>query len=437
MIKKSSSQGRQVGGHLGHLLEQLACLHPKDMDFSLTNFKQLLADFGNPQEHLPPIIHVAGTNGKGSTCAFLTSIAQEAGLKVHRMISPHLIHIEERFLVASQLVSTKALEQILEEIKEVNGTRPVTIFELLTVAGFLLFSRHKADICIIEVGLGGRLDATNVISNPALCLITPISCDHQAFLGSDISKIAAEKAGIIKRQTCVISAPQTKDVAAVIKQKAQQMNVPVWFIDQAVSKQDTKNNSFTINIPWGGHINLPYPSLKGSWQLENAALAYCGLKKLLPDLPDQAAQKGISQAYWPGRMEKLSGKLTQYIPGNWELWLDGGHNEGAADVLAQQFKDWQDVPTYLLIGMKKDKDVKLFIDKLAPYVDQIWTVSEPDQYEALPAQALQKTAPDIVQLGGSLHETLNKVIHINHPDKARIVICGSLYLAGIALEKDR
>lgn len=433
MTSKSSPILTEFSGRSGEILERLNKLYPALIDLSLDRLKRLLNDLGNPEQHMPPIIHVAGTNGKGSTCAFLRAIGEEAGLKVHVSTSPHLVDVTERFRIAGHLVSEDELSATLIEIERVNQQQPITVFEVLTAAAFVLFARYPADLAIIEVGLGGRFDATNIIT-PMVSVITSISMDHEAFLGDTLAKIATEKAGIIKENIPVIVDQQNPEALTVIKKTAHSLNAPCFIKDQEWSVTPTATH--LIYKDSKGTLELPLPSLLGHHQFRNAGLAIAALRNSKLSIPDNAYQ-GIAKAVWPARLQRLYGKLTDLITPESEIWLDGGHNPDAGKILAQMIQEkWQDKPLHLIVGMKDNKNVHDYLAPLVPLSASIQAVVEPDQHLAMPISEIIKASGDYAISGGTVKEALLKLKQ-NNTVPIRILICGSLYLAGSVLRQDQ
>lgn len=433
MSSSSSPILTEFSGRSGQILERLNKLYPALIDLSLDRLKRLLNDLGNPQQKMPPIIHVAGTNGKGSTCAFLRSIGEEAGLKVHVSTSPHLVDVTERFRVAGELVNENELSDVLIEIERINNKQPITVFEVLTAAAFVLFSKNPADLAIIEVGLGGRFDATNVIT-PIVSIITSISMDHEAFLGDSLAKIAHEKAGIIKNNIPVIVDQQKPEALQVIKEVAQSLNAPCLVKDQDWSVISSETKLFYKDIR--GELELPLPSLLGEHQFRNAGLAITALRTSKLTIPDHAYQ-AIAKAVWPARLQRLYGQLTDLVSPDCEIWLDGGHNPDAGQVLAQMIqKKWHDRPLHLIVGMKDNKNVREYLSPLIPLSASIQAVVEPDQHLAMPITEIIKASDNYAASGGTVKEALYAIKkQISSP--VRILICGSLYLAGSVLRQDQ
>ncbi|GBR44158.1 bifunctional folylpolyglutamate synthase/dihydrofolate synthase [Neokomagataea thailandica] len=427
-------------GRPGAVLARLQALYPKLIDLSLGRLEALLARLGNPERHLPPVVHVAGTNGKGSTCANLRAIAEEAGWRVHVMTSPHLVDVTERFRVAGRLVSEDALVEVLEEVERVNDGAPITVFEVLTAAGFLLFSRNPADLVVLEVGLGGRLDASNVIPSPHMCVITPISLDHQAFLGDTLEAIAAEKAGIIKQGVPVVTAPQQPEALAVIREKAAAMNAPLYVVGQDITVSDTVDG--LVYRDAFGVLPLPRPGLLGTHQALNSAGAVAALRHSGLAVPE-AAYAGIAKAVWPARLQSLHGTLAQLLPEGWELILDGGHNPGAGAALARVMTGWNDQPIHVIAGVKQSKDVGGFLEPLLESATSVWAVSEPGQHMATSVDEVIAASGGRAKAGPTVREALLALSEQAQAENvgrvvppARVLVCGSLYLAGVVLQQD-
>ncbi|MFT8783238.1 bifunctional folylpolyglutamate synthase/dihydrofolate synthase [Acetobacter syzygii] len=428
-------------GRTGEVLQRLNHLYPALIDLSLGRLEGLLARLGNPERQLPPVIHVAGTNGKGSTCATLRAIAEAAGWRVHVMTSPHLVDVTERFRIAGRLVSETELVATLEDIERVNNGAPITVFEVLTAAGFVLFARHPAELAIIEVGLGGRCDATNVLQHPAACIVTSISRDHEAFLGDSLAAIAAEKAGIFKPAVPAVTGFQPDEVMQVLAAQAQAVGAPLarrgveWNIaPQTLPPQAEKPAGLRLNDAQG-ILDLPMPALAGPWQMENAGLAVEALRLSGLNVP-QAAWQGVGHVQWPARMQRLHGALAALLPAGWELWLDGGHNPGAGAALAQELVRWKDRPLHVLVGMKQTKDASGFLGPILPYADDLWAICEPEQHLALPVQAIVEASGGKAHIGPTLAQALHALVAQAGGKPARVLICGSLYLAGVALRQD-
>jgi dihydrofolate synthase / folylpolyglutamate synthase len=415
------------------VLERLSRLHPKLIDLSLGRIERLLAALDNPQENLPPVIHVAGTNGKGSTVATLRACLEAGGYRVHGYISPHLVRFHERIRLAGKLIEEEALIALLEECERANGGTPITYFEITTAAALLAFARIPADIVLLETGLGGRLDATNVIRRPAVTAITPISLDHQAFLGDTIAAIAGEKAGILKRGVPAVVGPQPEAAEAVIEARAVELGAPLsrW-------QREWRCSAVDGGMRFAGErcgLDLPSPSLVGAHQVANAGTAIACLEQLreLP-LPPEAIAKGLRKIEWPARLQRLTrGPLVEMISG-WELWLDGGHNPSAGAVLAEFVAGWRDRPLFLIVGMLNTKDPAGFLGPLAPYAKALAGVTIAGEQNPLPAEAIAAAASTVgipASTASSVEAALGD-IRIRGAT-GRVLICGSLHLAGTVL----
>ncbi len=421
-----------VGGRIGGIVERLHGLYPRLMDLSLDRLFTLLAKLGNPQQHLPPVIHVAGTNGKGSACAFLRAMGEAAGKRVHVYTSPHLVRFNERIRVAGELASDADLIAAMEEIERVNAGAPITVFEVITAAAFRLFAASPAELCVLEVGLGGRGDATNVIPPPAACAITSISLDHVELLGPTLEVIAREKAGIMKPGVPVAIGAQPDEVIAVLHAEAQRTGARLLRRGRDWSIAETGTGLRFADQ--AGEIELPYPSLPGPHQLDNAGIAIAALRAADVGVPDAAIARGIAAAEWPARLQRLTGQLAARLPGDWELWLDGGHNPGAGEALAAHLATWQDRPTHLVVGMKQAKDSVEFLRPLIPLAASLWAVAEPEQHNALSVDSIVAASGGIARPGPLVIDALRNIPRDAGP--ARVLICGSLYLAGEVLKFD-
>lgn len=419
------------------ILTRLLQLHPKIIDLSLDRMHSILAKLGNPETKLPPVIHVAGTNGKGSTVAYLRHIMEAAGLKVHAYTSPHLVKFHERIRVAGELISEADLTALLEECEEANGGEPITFFEITTAAAFLAYSRTPADYLILEVGLGGRLDATNVIDHPAVSVITTIDYDHQQYLGDTLSLIAHEKAGVLKRGSPGVVGVQPDEARAEIERVAERLRVSL-----AIARQDWQayeQHGRLVFQDEDGLLDLPMPQLKGRHQIDNAGNAIAALRRLNDTrITERAMAEGLKATTWPARMQRLGqGALSALVPADSELWLDGGHNPSAGKVLAQAFSELNDRhsrPLVLVWGMLNTKDVGSFIGCFTGVASRVVTITIPDEENAVKAEALAESARShglnaetAISLEAALKQAATTV------PAPRILICGSLYLAGRVL----
>ncbi len=416
------------------VVQRLHGLHPSLIDLSLDRISRLLGELGNPHKRLPCPIHVAGTNGKGSYLAFMQSICEAAGLKVHRYTSPHLVSFGERIVVAGKMQSDEEVIRLLEECETANNGRDITFFEITTAAAFLAFSRNNADITLIETGLGGRFDATNVLEKPALTAITPVAMDHMRFLGDDLSKIAFEKAGILKRSVPAVIGLQEPEALEVIEKRAAQLQVPLF--RQKIEWDVVATEGGISVVESKIRIDLPKPSLLGCHQHSNAAQAVISAR-LIPELAlnKEALSIGLEQATWPGRLQKIiEGKLFSTLPSGWELWIDGGHNPAAARMIADFARGWKDLPLVLIFGALNTRNPIEFLEQLLPVSDQIICVMIPGELSSLPASETSAAARKVGMSASeatSVFEALKMAS--SRSERGRVLICGSLYLAGAAL----
>jgi len=414
-------------GRVEPLLDRLQTLHPKLIDLSLDRLRRLLAQLGHPELLLPPVIHVAGTNGKGSTCAFLRAMGEQAGWPVHVFTSPHLVRFNERIRLGGALVGDEELSEALETAERVNAGAAITIFEIITAAALLLFAAHPAKLLVLEVGLGGRGDATNVV-DPAVAAITSISIDHREFLGDTIEAIAAEKAGIMKPGIPVVTGLQDRSALGVLQDHADRVGCTLlargrdWEVEPAGAGLRYSDAA--------GTLTLPPPGLQGPHQVDNAGIAVAAFRAFGGPADGIA---GLAHAEWPARMQRLRGRLAATLPPEWELWLDGGHNPGAGTALAAALRQWQDRPVHLVIGMKQSKDVAEFLRPLLPLAETVWAVQEPHQHLALPIPDIVAASAGVARPGPTVAAALG---HLVHERPGRVLICGSLYLAGEVLKAD-
>jgi dihydrofolate synthase/folylpolyglutamate synthase len=419
------------------VLSRLMALHPKVIDLVLDRVWRLLARLDHPERALPPVVHVAGTNGKGSVVAILRAILEAAGLRVHVYTSPHLVRFAERIRLAGRLIEDDALTALLEECEQVNGPEPITFFEITTCAALLAFARHPADVVLLETGLGGRLDATNVVDRPALTGITPIAMDHEQYLGDTLEKIAFEKAGILKPGVPCISAPQAPAPARVLRARALAVGAPLDLGGADWDWQETADGGFDLDgIPWPG------PPLAGAHQRGNAAQAI-RMARALPDglrPDDEAIRRGLAAVTWPARLQPLpSGPLAARLPDGWSLWLDGGHNPAAGAALAEVLDGWPPGPLALVVGMLDTKDAGGFLAPLVARADRVLCVPVPDTEAGLdPAALAAQAGAARVDCRPSVAEALETIAAEAGSDgpAGRVLICGSLYLAGAVLARN-
>ncbi len=425
------------------LLAQLAAGFPRLVELSLRpDYFNLLHALGDPHERLPPVIHVAGTNGKGSTCAFLRAMLEAAGKTVHVYTSPHLVRFHERIRIVGRLIDEAALVPLLQDVARLIIPGSISQFEATTAAAFKAFADTPADFLILETGLGGRYDATNVVAQPLASIITRISYDHRDFLGETLVKIAGEKAGIIKTNSpCFIGQQMAPEVWSVFNAEAIAKTAPLrrfgrdWRIEPHA-------NGFHFFDDYGT-MNLPTPALLGAHQMANASLAVAALRYALPQtLPDRCFATGLRQADWPARLQRLThGGLAGQLPAGWELWLDGGHNDSAGEVLAAQALTWQQdaspsKPLYVVYGMLKSKVPQEFLQPLAPYLAGLRAVAIPGEANASPAEMLLAAAQICRIKNAAISQSVSAALAdlTAHNPPGRILICGSLYLAGHVLE---
>ncbi len=406
---------------LDQALSRLYRFHPKKIDLSLERVETLLRKLGNPERNLPPVFHVAGTNGKGSVVAFLGAILKAAGLTVHVYTSPHLVSFRERIRVAGNLIDQDELVDILERIETVNGDDPITFFEITTAAAFVAFAETPADVCLLEVGLGGRLDATNVIKKPLVSIITPIGLDHAAFLGDDLRSVAREKAGIAKAGVPLVAAHQAPEVLAEIEK-------------HTVVLLEGRD--------WQINPDIPIPALIGDHQFQNAALAIAALSTQdTLAIPPEAINTGLKTVRWPARFQKLEADAFQArLQSGADVWLDGGHNPLAGGVLAETLGKTIDParPLYLIVGMMEGKDADGFLAPMAPLVainGALFAITVPGKEKCIAPEDLAKTAQRLGLAASAVDGVEDALEDISRLGGAapQILITGSLYLAGQVL----
>ena len=408
-------------------------LHPKIIDLTLDRVWRLLEALGHPERSIPPVIHIAGTNGKGSTQAMIRAGLEASGARVQAYTSPHLARFHERIRLSDGLISEPALQAVLAECEEANGGEAITYFEITTVAALLAFSRDRADYCLLEVGLGGRLDATNVITQPAATAITPVSLDHQQFLGDTLAAIASEKAGILKPGVFCAVGPQRPEAMEAIEDRAARVSAPLSVADQ--DWQVWEEHGRVAYQDQNGLLDLPMPALIGAHQVENAGVALAVLRHL--GVSDDACSGALANAVWPARMQRLrSGPLVDAAQGA-ELWLDGGHNPAAGAALAEALTRLPDKQTVLICGMLRTKDAAGYFAPLAKIAPEVLTVSIPGEAATLSAQETRDAAVRAglnADMAGSVLDAVKQVAE--RYAGARILICGSLYLAGVVLREN-
>jgi dihydrofolate synthase / folylpolyglutamate synthase len=425
------------------ILARLLELHPKKIDLSLDRMWRILERLGHPERALPPVIHVAGTNGKGSVIAFMRAILEAAGRSVHVYTSPHLVRFNERFRLGAagggRLVEDADLAAALAECERANESAPITVFEMETAAALVLFARHPADMLLLEVGLGGRLDATNVIEHPRATVVTPISIDHVDYLGNDLEGIAREKAGIFKRGVPALAAPQPREALRVLEREAARLLAPL-----KIAGEDwiaTEERGRLVYQDEHGLLDLPSPKLFGRHQFDNAGVAIATLRAL-PDLklPANAFEAGLANVAWPARLQRLSqGRLAALAPEGGELWLDGGHNPDGGRAVAAALADLEERvsrPLILIVGMLSTKDSGGFLRNFTGLARRVIAVPIQGQEKTLPAEAIADVARQAgmpADVSESIEAALAAIDGFEFDPPPRILITGSLYLAGEVL----
>jgi dihydrofolate synthase/folylpolyglutamate synthase len=437
---------RVVMNQIDSIVSRIMGLHPKRIDLSLDRVQRLLGALGHPERKLPPAIHVAGTNGKGSTIAFLRAILEAAGKSVHTYTSPHLVRFNERFRIGARgeghLVSDDELAAALQECERANADAPITVFELTTAAGLSIFAHHPADVLLLEVGLGGRLDATNVIDKPLASIITRVSVDHTDFLGDSLGKIAGEKAGILKHGVPAIVASQHREVLAVIERQAGKLAVPLKIAGEDWTA--TEERGRLVYQDEAGLLDLPAPRLYGRHQFENAGLAIAALRTVKPfAIPAAAFEAGMTKAEWPARLQRLGqGRLVDLAPAGSELWLDGGHNPDGGRAIAATLADLEERvsrPLILVVGMLASKDCDGFLRNFAGLARRLIAVPVPGAEKGMTSEAVADIARAIgisATSRDNLAEALDAARKLDLDPPPRILITGSLYLAGDVLREN-
>lgn len=423
------------------VLERLLSLHPKRIDLVLDRIRRLLAALDHPERKLPPILHVAGTNGKGSVCAFSRAMLEAQGMRVHVYTSPHLVRFHERIRIAGKIVDEDELVATLEECESVNAGAPITFFEITTAAAFLAFSRHRADALVLEVGLGGKYDATNVVESPRAVAIAPVGLDHQEFLGSSLADIAAEKAGIVKPNMPVVAGVQDDIAGDVIARRAEALGAPLFLYGRDFFAHQEQGRM--IYQDEHGLLDLPLPRLAGRHQIDNAALAIALLHRAGWG-QEAAVEKGLRSVEWPARLQRLShGPLIDLAPNDAEIWLDGGHNPHGAAAIARAMADFEEraeKPLYLICGMLKTKDAAGFFSAFQGLARHVATVSIPGEaasrgsgelYDLARASGLDASPADGLDDAMMQVSAWSRARPFEGPP--RILICGSLHLAGRVL----
>ncbi|KQU62706.1 bifunctional folylpolyglutamate synthase/dihydrofolate synthase [Aminobacter sp. DSM 101952] len=426
-------------------IERLLALHPKGFDLSLDRITRLLERLGNPQDHMPPVIHIAGTNGKGSTAAFSRALLEASGRLVHVHTSPHLVNWHERYRLAApgggRLVADDVLADAVRRVGEANRGEKITVFEILTAVTFVLFSEHPADVCIIEVGLGGRFDATNVIKRPACSVIMPVSMDHEAYLGDKVELIAAEKAGIIKRGCpVVVGAQETEAAQQVLIDTAERLDCPLEVYGQDFVAFE--ENGRMVYQDESGLMDLSPPRLPGRHQFANAAAAIAAVKAAGFPLTERAIDKAMTSVAWPGRMQRMpQGALTELAPKGAEVWIDGGHNPGAGTVISEALAEQEEKsprPLFLISGMINTKDQTGYFKPFHGMARHVYTVPVTMSESGVPNEELAVRATEAGLSAEPVSSVANALMLLrdtwNENEPApRILIGGSLYLVGEVL----
>jgi dihydrofolate synthase/folylpolyglutamate synthase len=415
------------------ILERMMTLHPKVIDLTLDRVHRLLAALDHPERRLPPVVHVAGTNGKGSTVAMIRAGLETTGARCHVYTSPHLARFHERIRLAGTLITEDHLTEVLDRAMAANGTDPITYFEITTCAALLAMAETPADWTLLEVGLGGRLDATNVVDRPGVTVITPVDLDHQAFLGDTIALIAGEKAGIMKRGVTCVTAPQHPEATAVIEARAARTGAPLFSHGQHWNVGTERGR--LVYQDENGLLDLPLPNLLGPHQIMNAGTALAALRVL--GAPEAAFAGAVTRAEWPARMQRLRDGALARLAAPCELWLDGGHNPAAGTMIAQTLRERGDRPVHLICGMLNTKDIAGFMRHLAGVATTLTAVSIPGEKNTIPAEETARiatacglsatTAPGVAPAIAAIRD---------RAPGSRILICGSLYLAGHVLREN-
>jgi dihydrofolate synthase/folylpolyglutamate synthase len=427
-------------------IESLMALHPKGFDLSLDRISRLLERLGNPQDHLPPVIHIAGTNGKGSCAAFSRALLEAAGHSVHVHTSPHLVNWHERYRLAAEgggrLVEDHVFADAIARVAKANEGETITVFEILTAVTFLLFSEHPADAVIIEVGLGGRFDATNVITEPAVSVIMPVSLDHESYLGDRVELIAAEKAGIIKGGCpVVIGAQESETALQVLIETAERLDCPAFVYGQDFLAFE--ENGRMVYQDEDGLMDLSPPRLPGRHQFANAAAAIAAVKAAGFEISHRVADKAMANVAWPGRMQKLpQGRLTELAPKGADIWLDGGHNPGAGVVVAEALAEQEEKsprPLFLISGMINTKDQSGYFRAFKGLVRHVYTVPVRLSEASVPNDELAVRAVEAGLSAEPVSSVANALMLLRDTwdgPPPRILIGGSLYLAGAVLAEN-
>ena len=419
------------------ILKRLSQLHPKLIDLSLDRMLPLLAELGDPQDHLPPVIHVAGTNAKGSTIAYLRAFLEAAGKSVHVYNSPHLVRFNERIRLAGTLVDTRRLNATLERVEIANAGRPITFFEITTVTAFLLYAETPADYLLLETGMGGTYDTTNVVSHPLGTIITPIDLDHQAFLGNTVAEIAVSKAGIFKRGSKAVIGLQRDEARPVLDRAARRLGItPIW---QGEDFHGSAQDGRLVFQDEDGLLDLPPPALLGAHQFDNAALAIAACRHFGLPIDNAAFERGLRNVTWPARLMPLYGRLRDLLPAGAELWLDGGHNAHGAAALAvalSEMNQRRKAPLVLIMGMMNTRAPADFLAPFKGKVSDVLTLTIPGETNAHGADFIAREARKMGFEARPMRSVVTALKAAAELPDARVLICGSLYLAGDVLARN-
>ncbi len=417
---------------------RLGQLHPKLIDLGLDRTYALLEKLGSPHLDLPPVIHIAGTNGKGSTLAFIRAILEHNGQTAHVYSSPHLVRFNERIRLAGRLIDDDALADLLEQVEDKNSGTDITFFEVTTAAAMLAFAQTPADFTLLETGLGGRMDSTNVIDHPLVTIISPIAKDHEHFLGNTITAIAGEKAGIMKPNVPVISAHQHPEAAAVLRKYAETLGCPFWQMGEDFAINEQPDGGFILN--WQDQqITCPAPALMGAHQRENAALAAVAVMLASPQISISAIKDGIAAADWPARIQALkTGRLIIRTPKGQQIWLDGAHNRHGAEALARSLQQIHMGKWVMIAGALNTRPAADFLNALKPLLQHLITITIPDQEASLGADELCQTAMELGLAATAAPDLTTAIdLAVSHSNgEMPIIIGGSLYLSGHVLTEN-
>jgi dihydrofolate synthase/folylpolyglutamate synthase len=419
------------------ILKRLTALYPKFMDLQLDRELRLLDELGNPQHRLPPVIHVAGTNAKGSTIAYLRAMLEAAGKLVHVYTSPHLVRFNERIRLAGKLVGTRRLNDMLERVEAVNAGRPITQFEITTSAALLLFAETPADYLLLEVGLGGTYDSSNVVDHPLGVIITPVDLDHQKHLGKTVAAIAANKAGILKRGAPAVIGRQLDEGLAVIERAAARLGVAPFV--QGRDYDGYAQDGRLVYQDEDGLLDLPPPALVGHHQFDNAALAVAAVRHFRLPVNDKAIARGLRTVIWPARIQPLKGRLRDMLPASSELWLDGAHNAHGAAALALSLEEMDAArpkPLVLILGMMNTREPRDFLEPFRGLNPKVLTLGIPGEANAHPADYIADEAAKAGFEAKAFRSLVPALAGAATHKGARVVICGSLYLGGYVLDRN-